>query len=129
MVLNNARKEPGWKRQNELATQMKIPHLLYKEIHHDKNEKIKEMGPGKYDIKDFIEISKEKPVSSLNWMDVRTKRFNTAQSLIPGPGVYNQEKPGKVMIALNKCITKFQQNIKNTFLAYFAVTIILKKLN
>ena len=127
MVLNNARKEPGWKRQNELATQMKIPHLLYKEIHHDKNEKIKEMGPGKYDIKDFIEISKEKPVSSLNWMDVRTKRFNTAQSLIPGPGVYNQEKPGKVMIALNKCITKFQQNIKNTFLAYFAVTIILKK--
>ncbi|KAJ1170340.1 hypothetical protein NDU88_002218 [Pleurodeles waltl] len=82
---------PGWKRAQETERLTQMPHLLYKEMW-EKQRFLKEnMGPGRYNIKDFLELGLMKPGSSRGVCETRDPRFKeSAQFATPGPGTYGK---------------------------------------
>ncbi|KAK3732613.1 hypothetical protein QZH41_016085, partial [Actinostola sp. cb2023] len=49
------------------------------------------LGPGTYNIKDFIEVSSEKPSSTRGVCETRAERFDSyAENGVPGPGTYGK---------------------------------------
>lgn len=84
---------PGWKREVELSTQMRIPHLLYLPTAKDKKEKEVSMGPGKYNIKDFIELGNRRPTSTKSLFEAGTTRPFVKCQQGPSPGTYNPKPP------------------------------------
>lgn len=48
---------------------------------------VRKLGPGSYEIKDFLESSDLKPRSALGICETRAARFTDLQSEVPGPGI------------------------------------------
>ncbi|KAK6990346.1 lymphocyte expansion molecule [Biomphalaria glabrata] len=79
----------GWARQLELERLAALPHLLYKEQWEEKKMLQKKLGPGSYNIKDFIQINNAKPHSGRGICENLAPRFeNKHMSATPGPGTY-----------------------------------------
>ncbi|RUS78373.1 hypothetical protein EGW08_013866 [Elysia chlorotica] len=80
---------PGWARQLEVERLASLPHLLYKEQWEENKMLKRKLGPGSYDIKDFIQVGNEKPRSGRGICDKLAPRFEKGlQSVTPGPGTY-----------------------------------------
>ncbi|KAJ7386534.1 hypothetical protein OS493_008670 [Desmophyllum pertusum] len=80
---------PGWERGFETARLAKIPHLLYKEQWEKKQLQKQLLGPGTYNINDFIDHMGKKPGSTRGVCETKEARFDTTKmSQVPGPGTY-----------------------------------------
>jgi len=80
---------PGWARAHEVSRMAAMPHLLHKEQWEHKRLLEKKLGPGTYEIKDFLESSEEKPRSTRGIIQTRESRFKEKlKSETPGPGTY-----------------------------------------
>ncbi|XP_059172232.1 uncharacterized protein LOC131953182 [Physella acuta] len=79
----------GWARQLELEKLAALPHLLYKEQWEENKQLKKKLGPGSYNIKDFIQLGNEKPRSERGMCNNLAPRFESKlSSSTPGPGTY-----------------------------------------
>ncbi|CAL1531073.1 unnamed protein product [Lymnaea stagnalis] len=88
-VLEDRPPKTGWARQMELERLAALPHLLYKEQWEENKMLKKKLGPGSYNIKDFIQLSNEKPRSGRGILDNLAPRFESKLlSATPGPGTY-----------------------------------------
>jgi len=84
-------KGPGWERAFETLRMAKIPHLLYKDEWEKKQLQKKLLGPGTYNIPDFIDHVGRKPCSTRGICETKAPRFGyTAKSDTPGPGTYGK---------------------------------------
>ncbi|XP_041359080.1 lymphocyte expansion molecule-like [Gigantopelta aegis] len=82
---------PGWQQAYEVERMAALPHLLYKEQWEQKRMLRRKLGPGSYEIKDFMESADEKPRSQRGICDARAERFsNDIVSITPGPGTYGK---------------------------------------
>ncbi|KAK2157495.1 hypothetical protein LSH36_190g03014 [Paralvinella palmiformis] len=95
---------PGWARAYEVSRIAAMPHLLHKEQWEFKRLLKRKLGPGSYDIKDFLQASDEKPRSTRGIIQTKDTRFKenkvlrskhslglcTFQNEIPGPGTYGK---------------------------------------
>ncbi|XP_078529566.1 ciliary microtubule-associated protein 2 [Lissotriton helveticus] len=83
---------PGWKRAEETEKLTEMPHLLYREMWMKQRFLKENMGPGRYNIKDFLELGLMKPGSSRGACETREPRFKeSAQFATPGPGAYGKK--------------------------------------
>ncbi|ELU18830.1 hypothetical protein CAPTEDRAFT_226751 [Capitella teleta] len=84
---------PGWARAYEVQRLAALPHLLHKQQWELKRLLKKKLGPGSYNIKDFLEQSGEKPRSTLGIIHTKEERFKeklTQAQETPGPGTYGE---------------------------------------
>lgn len=84
---------PGWARAYEVARLAALPHLLHKEQWELKRMLKRKLGPGSYNIKDFLEHSDEKPRSTHGIVQTKEPRFrerHTQALETPGPGTYGK---------------------------------------
>ncbi|CAG5127570.1 unnamed protein product, partial [Candidula unifasciata] len=85
-------KVPGidWSRQLETERLAAQPHLLYTQQWQQNQILKRKLGPGLYEIKDFIQLANEKPRSERRLCGNQAPRFvkNTKGSGL-GPGTYN----------------------------------------
>ncbi|CAG2220819.1 unnamed protein product [Mytilus edulis] len=80
---------PGWSRQYEVEKLAALPHLLNKDQWEMKRMLVRKLGPGSYDIKDFVEASDEKPRSKFGICQTLSQRFREKTVIdTPGPGTY-----------------------------------------
>ncbi|KAJ8305639.1 hypothetical protein KUTeg_016184 [Tegillarca granosa] len=80
---------PGWARAFEVERMAALPHLLHKEQWEMKKMLTRKLGPGSYNIKDFLEYGDEKPRSYRGICQTKAVRFKDANvNETPGPGTY-----------------------------------------
>ena len=108
---------PNWARAFEVAKWAAVPHMLYREEWKHKRQlvsamvdlggqgpvalhntllfgshaQIEQLGPGRYQVKNFIQDMNSKPSSSrgvCQSLDVRLGKENKFHSNLPGPGTY-----------------------------------------
>lgn len=82
---------PGWARAYEVQRLAALPHLLHKEQWELKRMLKRKLGPGSYNIKDFLGSAEEKPRSTrgiIQTKEVRFKEKVTQANETPGPGTY-----------------------------------------
>ncbi|XP_005100483.1 lymphocyte expansion molecule isoform X2 [Aplysia californica] len=80
---------PGWARQIEVERLAALPHLLHKEQWEENKMLKRKLGPGSYEIKDFIQAGNEKPRSERGICSNLAPRFERGVlSATPGPGTY-----------------------------------------
>ncbi|XP_025080875.1 lymphocyte expansion molecule-like [Pomacea canaliculata] len=85
-------KGPGWARQYEVERIAAMPHLLFKDQWLERHTLQQKLGPGSYNIKDFIQLLSEKPGSSRGLCEGHASRFATQiLSDTPGPGTYGMK--------------------------------------
>lgn len=90
-ILQRQATHPGWARELEMKKLAAMPHLLNKDQWEERKMLTRRLGPGKYDIKDFVDVGKEKPVSSIGICGYMGKRMRPAFSeKTPGPGTYGE---------------------------------------
>ena len=66
-----------------------MPHLLYKEQWEQKLEQSRKLGPGSYNITDFLEEAKRRPQCRRGHLELLEPRFAKEKTdSTPGPGVY-----------------------------------------
>ncbi|KAM8930609.1 ciliary microtubule-associated protein 2 [Pelodytes ibericus] len=90
-VLQRKASGPGWKRAEETKRLAELPHLFYKETW-ERNRILKEsMGPGRYNVKSFLEHMQEKPSSIRGVCATKEVRFKEDwKNCYPGPGTYGK---------------------------------------
>lgn len=82
---------PGWARQYEVERMAALPHLLHKDQWQERQMLKRKLGPGSYDIKDFMQVLEEKPCSVHGICEAKGARFgNEFVNNIPGPGTYGK---------------------------------------
>ena len=82
---------PGWARGYEVSRMAALPHLLHKEQWELKRLLKRKLGPGSYEIKDFLEVADEKPCSTRGIIQTREVRFREKLTRnTPGPGTYGE---------------------------------------
>ncbi|BFZ16919.1 hypothetical protein BsWGS_19958 [Bradybaena similaris] len=84
-------KIPGliWARQLETERLAAQPHLLFKEQWQQNQMLKRKLGPGSYEIKDFIQLANEKPRSEKGLYETMAPRFvKNQEGSAPGPGTY-----------------------------------------
>lgn len=82
---------PGWSRQYEVERMAALPHLLHKDQWQERQMLKRKLGPGSYDIKDFLQVLQEKPGSVRGICEGRADRFGQDKvNNIPGPGTYGK---------------------------------------
>lgn len=79
---------PGWERQYRVAKLAKMPHLLHRPEAKRREERIRRLGPGKYQHMDFVQKLKQKPSSVRGICATKAKRFIAKDANVPGPGTY-----------------------------------------
>jgi len=80
---------PGWARAYEVSRMAALPHLLHKEQWEMKRMLKRKLGPGSYEIKDFLDSAEEKPRSTRGIIQTKEQRFKEKiTSETPGPGTY-----------------------------------------
>ncbi|KAL2097285.1 hypothetical protein ACEWY4_006492 [Coilia grayii] len=68
-----------------------MPQILYREAWTKKRQLAEDLGPGKYDLKTFTDVLKEKPGSVRGVCDSREERFKDYSKKCPaGPGSYGK---------------------------------------
>ncbi|XP_063283335.1 ciliary microtubule-associated protein 2 [Pelobates fuscus] len=89
LVLQRKAAGPGWKREEETKRLSQMPHFLFKETLERNHLLRQSLGPGRYNMKSFVEILEEKPASELGVCSTRETRFKEDQKICnPGPGTY-----------------------------------------
>ncbi|KAG9483027.1 hypothetical protein GDO78_009128 [Eleutherodactylus coqui] len=90
-VLQRNASTPGWNRAEETERLTEIPHLLYRDTW-ERNRLLKQnMGPGRYNIKSFVELMEEKPCSVRGVCSARDVRFKEDKTNSnPGVGTYGK---------------------------------------
>lgn len=81
---------PGWARAYEVERMAALPHLLHKDQWELKKMLVRKLGPGSYEIKDFLQMSDLKPRSARGICNTKAIRFKEQQSETPGPGTYGK---------------------------------------
>ncbi|KAK7101266.1 ciliary microtubule-associated protein 2-like isoform X2 [Littorina saxatilis] len=82
---------PGWSRQYEVERMAALPHLLHKDQWQERQMLKRKLGPGSYNIKDFVQTLDEKPCSVRGICDGRAGRFGREIiNALPGPGTYGK---------------------------------------
>ncbi|KAK7495048.1 hypothetical protein BaRGS_00013688 [Batillaria attramentaria] len=82
---------PGWSRQYEVERMAALPHLLHKDQWQERQSLKQKLGPGSYNIKDFLQSSEEKPCSVRGICNARAPRFPDKTAFTnPGPGTYGK---------------------------------------
>lgn len=84
---------PNWERAHDVARLAAIPHMLYREQWEHRRQLEEQLGPGRYDARDFIQEMQSKPSSSrgvCQSRDSRQGKENKFHSNLPGPGTYGK---------------------------------------
>ncbi|XP_076440933.1 ciliary microtubule-associated protein 2-like isoform X2 [Babylonia areolata] len=82
---------PGWSRQYEVERMAALPHLLHKDQWQERQMLKRKLGPGSYNIKDFVQVMGDKPRSTRGICDGRAARFGRENANpTPGPGTYGK---------------------------------------
>ncbi|KAM9379161.1 ciliary microtubule-associated protein 2 [Phaethornis superciliosus] len=77
----------GWPREEEGSGLLQLPPLRSEEIMKERKRQMARLGPGTYNIKDFLQDSR--PSSLRGICDTREQRFRaTNRDCFPGPGTY-----------------------------------------
>ncbi|XP_074642342.1 ciliary microtubule-associated protein 2-like [Tubulanus polymorphus] len=81
---------PGWARAYEVSKMAALPHLLHKEQWELKKLLERKLGPGTYNIKDFL--TDQRPHSIRGICQTKEQRFKEPSTLndTPGPGTYGK---------------------------------------
>ncbi|XP_027962744.1 lymphocyte expansion molecule isoform X4 [Eumetopias jubatus] len=79
----------GWARTEEAVRLTQLPHFQYQAIMKEKQLQKEKLGPGSYNLKDFLELLKEKPCSTRGLLSSGEIRFRgLIGNYYPGPGNY-----------------------------------------
>ncbi|XP_044920521.1 lymphocyte expansion molecule isoform X1 [Mustela putorius furo] len=79
----------GWARAQEAVRLTQLPHFQYQTIMKEKQLQKEKLGPGSYNLKDFLEELKEKPCSTRGLLSSGEVRFRGfIGNYYPGPGNY-----------------------------------------
>ncbi|EFB29171.1 hypothetical protein PANDA_003829, partial [Ailuropoda melanoleuca] len=79
----------GWARVQEAVRLTQLPHFQYQAIMKEKQLQKEKLGPGSYNLKDFLEQLKEKPCSTRGLLSSGEIRFRgLIGNYYPGPGNY-----------------------------------------
>ncbi|KAF3819798.1 hypothetical protein GH733_015307 [Mirounga leonina] len=79
----------GWARAEEAVRLTQLPHFQYQAIMKEKQLQKEKLGPGSYNLKDFLELLKEKPCSTRGLLSSGEIRFRgPIGNYYPGPGNY-----------------------------------------
>ncbi|XP_041064868.1 lymphocyte expansion molecule-like isoform X1 [Carcharodon carcharias] len=82
---------PGWARAQEVERFAQTPQLFYKEQKLNKKFLETNLGPGKYEIPNFLDLMKKKNPRSRGICDTNEERFRNKQDVdSPGPGTYGK---------------------------------------
>ncbi|NXS61416.1 LEXM protein, partial [Brachypteracias leptosomus] len=77
----------GWARAEEVSWLRQLPHFQFKEIMEMRKRQQKKLGPGTYNIKDFLQETR--PCSLRGICATREQRFRDGhKDCFPGPGTY-----------------------------------------
>ncbi|KAM6199534.1 ciliary microtubule-associated protein 2 [Sarcoramphus papa] len=77
----------GWARAEKGSWLSKLPHFQFKEIMKRRKRQQERLGPGTYNIRDFLQETR--PSSLRGICDTREQRFRDAhRDCFPGPGTY-----------------------------------------
>uniref|UniRef100_A0A673TCS6 Lymphocyte expansion molecule n=1 Tax=Suricata suricatta TaxID=37032 RepID=A0A673TCS6_SURSU len=79
----------GWARAQEATRLTWLPHFQYEAIMREKQLQKEKLGPGSYDLKDFLEQLQQKPCSTRGLLSSGETRFRELiGNYYPGPGNY-----------------------------------------
>uniref|UniRef100_A0A8C0PWE6 Lymphocyte expansion molecule n=1 Tax=Canis lupus familiaris TaxID=9615 RepID=A0A8C0PWE6_CANLF len=79
----------GWARAQEAIRLTQLPHFQYQAIMKEKQLQKEKLGPGSYNLKDFLEQLQEKPCSTRGLLSSGEIRFRgLIGNYYPGPGNY-----------------------------------------
>jgi len=81
---------PGWRQQEKVKRESQTPRLLFREEARRRAARLKELGPGTYDVPDGVGAVGRKPGSIRGVIASRDKRFKEWCSDTPGPGSYGK---------------------------------------
>ncbi|XP_067894149.1 ciliary microtubule-associated protein 2-like [Heterodontus francisci] len=82
---------PGWARAHEVERFAQTPQLFYKEQKLKKKFLESNLGPGKYEIPNFLDLMKKKNARSRGICDTTEERFKKKKDIgSPGPGTYGK---------------------------------------
>nr|XP_054948218.1 lymphocyte expansion molecule isoform X4 [Pan paniscus] len=76
--------DTGWAKAQEATRLTQLPHFQYQAIMKEKRLKEQKLGPGSYNLKDFLEQLREKPCSTRGLLSSGEVRF---RGLIGGSGL------------------------------------------
>ncbi|XP_071665963.1 ciliary microtubule-associated protein 2 [Patagioenas fasciata] len=77
----------GWARAEMASRLNQLPHFQFKEIMKSRKCWQERLGPGKYNIRDFLQETR--PCSLRGICDTRERRFrDSRRDCVPGPGTY-----------------------------------------
>lgn len=85
---------PGWEREVEVTTIAKMPHLLYRETWERERQAKLNLGPGRYNSKDFIQELSDRVHSARGILELYEPRFQEkgkGKIKTPGPGTYGKD--------------------------------------
>uniref|UniRef100_A0A8D1NE15 Lymphocyte expansion molecule n=1 Tax=Sus scrofa TaxID=9823 RepID=A0A8D1NE15_PIG len=82
----------GWARAQEATRLTQLPHFQYQAIMREKRLQKEKLGPGSYNLKDFLEQLQEKPGSTRGLLSSGEVRFRgLTGNYYPGPGNYGEK--------------------------------------
>ncbi|KAM5248582.1 ciliary microtubule-associated protein 2 [Ctenodactylus gundi] len=82
----------GWALSEEAAWLTRLPHFQYLAILKERRLQDRKLGPGSYDLKDFLEELQQKPCSRRGLLSSGEVRFREQiPNYYPGPGNYGEK--------------------------------------
>ncbi|XP_048207359.1 lymphocyte expansion molecule [Perognathus longimembris pacificus] len=82
----------GWARALEATRLTKLPHFQYQAIMKERHNQEKNLGPGCYNFKDFLQELQQKPCSTRGLLSSGEIRFRgLIGNFYPGPGNYGEK--------------------------------------
>lgn len=106
---------PGWERAFETARLAKIPHLLYKEQWEKKQLQKQLLGPGTYNINDFIDQMAKKPGSTRGVCETREARFDTTK-MVCSKVMLPSSTHGQLHVHVSSITFSIQDNLQRSAL-------------
>lgn len=65
----------GWARAQEATRLTQLPHVQYQAIMRERQLQKEKLGPGSYELKDFLELLQQKPCSTRGLLSSGEIRF------------------------------------------------------
>ncbi|EHB13982.1 hypothetical protein GW7_12468 [Heterocephalus glaber] len=82
----------GWARAQEATRLTQLPHFRYKVLIKERWLEAQKLGPGSYNLKDFLEELQQKPRSTRGLLSSGETRFSgLIGNYYPGPGHYGEK--------------------------------------
>uniref|UniRef100_A0A8C2VH91 Ciliary microtubule associated protein 2 n=1 Tax=Chinchilla lanigera TaxID=34839 RepID=A0A8C2VH91_CHILA len=82
----------GWARAQEAARLTQLPHFRYEALLKERRLQAQKLGPGSYNLKDFLEELQQKPSSTRGLLSSGETRFSgLVGNYYPGPGNYGEK--------------------------------------